>query len=290
MRRNYLNLLLCSYAAALLICVGGRTYLMLMNYISDRSGLYTGGAGVASVFNTSLLVFICAWFVMTVLRRGWGDYPVSFSSPMARALLLLTGVGILACVISDSIEVISRAMGGYVLPDTFSSYLSATPTARTLFILALKILTGLLGTASLIILALRGNLGGGKLRLLGIFPAVWQMIVLLERFTGYISPAHVSNTLLMILFMIFAPVFLIAQGCTICGLKAPDSRNYLIASGFAASLAGFSLTVPKIIRAAIIMDIYPGYSYMFFFHAYVFVFSLYAAVFLYSYIRAIRKV
>ena len=90
--------------------------------------------------------------------------------------------------------------------------------------------------------------------------------------------------------MIFAPVFLLGQSRTICGFKPHDSRNYLIASGFAASLVGFSLTVPKIAAAISRMGIHPRYDYMFFFHLYVFVFSLYTAVFVYSYVRSIRKV
>jgi len=290
MRKDYLRLLLWTYALALLLCVGSRTYLMLGGYIDNSTGLYSGGFAFVWVFNISLLVFIGAWFVLTILRRGNSDYPIYFNNPLVRVLLILTGAGILACVVADSIEVISKAAGGWVYPNPFSAYLATPPTRWGLAILVIKIVTGLLGAAALTLFALRNDLGSGKWRMIGASPAVWQIVVLLERFTGYIAPVHISDTLLMILFMVFSPIFLIGQSRTICGFKPPDSRNYLIASGFAASLAGFSLTIPKIVLAIGTADISLHYNWLFFFNVYVFIFSVYTAVFLYSYIRAIRKV
>jgi len=194
----------------------------------------------------------------------------------------------LLCVVVDALSAAIILRGGQISLDAWGAYLPPAPTIWNIIIMGVKVLCGLLGALALMLFSFKDDLG--KLKVLGIFPALWQILVLIERFTRFAAPTQISENLLSILFMVFAPIFLLGQSRTLSGFKPRDSRNYLIPSGFAASLVGFSLSIPRFISSITTGTFSLSFEWPFVFNAYVLVFSLYAAVFLFNYMRAIRTV
>jgi len=287
MKKYYTKILLVSYIAALIVSVPNRVYLALF-HIDPSTGLYSGGGVLPDLFNLGLLIFILFWFATTLLRRAGRDYPIRFKCPVASALCALTGVMVLLCVVVDAVSAVIILRGGQIALDAWGAYLPPVPTIWNIIIMSIKVLSGILGALALLLFSLREDLG--KLKVLGIFPAIWQILVLIERFTRFAAPTQISENLLSILFMVFAPIFLLGQSRTLSGLKPRDSRNYLIPAGFAASLVGFSLSVPGFIASIAGGSFSLRFEWSFVFNVYVLVFSLYTAVFLFNYIRAIRSV
>jgi hypothetical protein len=288
MRRAYFKALYLFYMLAILLCVGSRCVLVL-RFVNPETGLYDGGEPLTLLFNLTLLACIVLWFAMTLLRRTRHEYPLAHRSRAVRVFSALCGLALLACMAANAAEVLNRWRYGAVPAGLFSSYLYYEPSAVTFLLLGLKLLFGVLGGASLLLFAfLRAP---GRLAFLGVFPALWQLTTLLERFTGYLAPTQISDNLLTVLFMTMAPLFLLGQARSVGGIGMPSSRTYLIPAGFAASLAGFSLIVPKLLLFIVSRQpVEFTFSWTLMSYVYMLLLSVYAIVFLAGYTKAIKIV
>ena len=287
MRKAYFGLLFTIYILALIVSCGIRVYLTLTGGIDSVTGLYSRENTWVVVFNMTLLVAILLWSLMTLFRRTEHEYPLQFSSGIASLFSVLTGLAILGCAFADINGFLASISFGTVPAPQTSFFLSSAPSPLASRLLIIKIVLAVLAALGMILLAVKRDIG--KAAFLGIFPALWQLVVILERYIAYMSPTQISDNLLSILFMTFAAVFLLGQARSICGFKQRHSRNILIPTGFATSLTGFAYSLPKLVSAASNIG-FPQSYWEIAFTLYAFVLAIYSLAYVTGYTRAIKIV
>lgn len=275
MGRAYYKVLFAMYIFAVAVCGSLRSILLLW-HTDPATGLFATDGWMVTAYNLILAIFLIVMFILNRLRRSWNDYPVGLSLRPADALSILLGLSVLAFTWLE----LSRGN-----PDT-AEIRSETWNQVLLYLnLGFGSLTGL----SFILNGVRGFMAKSRLgALLAIFPAIWQIIVLLGRFNSYILT--ISGNLLAVLFMLFVTMFYMGHARVVCGLGRRDGRNYLIPLGLGASLCGMVLVVPntvfRLLNPGMILPGTPDLYQT----IYIFLSSLYALVFTVSFTRSIRTV
>ncbi len=218
------------YWGALVICGGIRMRLKLL-HMDHSTGFYTGSPLGVAVFHTVLGLCIVSLFLLYLLRRTGGDYPVLRSQRRIGIPAILLAISILL----HTAESLNLLPFGYSNPVRISR-LSA-------------IICGVLGVAASIAFLASGiqGLRFGRMRggLLVLVPGIWMLVTLVCRFNSYTTLTTSSDHLLTVLFMLFAAVFLVGHARTLSGLARKDGRNYVIPAGLCASLCGFLVAVPN---------------------------------------------
>ena len=285
MRKAYFGLLFTIYVIALVICCGIRGYLSLTGGINAVTGFYSGSRVLVSTFNLVLLGALLSWTVMTVMRRPEHEYPLPFKGASVSVSLVLTAAAILLCAAADVYELRDRMFYGIVPAPNTSFYLAVGISRLNLIMMWIKLALAALAAIGLVLLALRRDIG--RLAFLGVFPALWQLAAIYDRYISYMAPSQISENMLSILFMAIAPVFLLGQARAICGFKQQNSRNLLVPAGLAVSLIGFTYALPKLALLALdYIDLAFGWELAF--TIYSFVLAICAIIYLVKYSRAIK--
>lgn len=274
--KAYFKVIFGLYLVALL---GGGACRMILKifYIDVRTGFYYGGELYALILNILLVAVPVIMFVSNRLKRADGDYPVYQSGRALSVLALITGLTIALYAYVGPVQ--SSLEQGY--SDTFyeiSRYVSLT--------------AGMLAAASFLYLGATGVFDRKKApaALAIVFPAVWQVMLLIMRFNGYTTVTSISDHLLAVLFMVFCSLFLVGNARTLSLQMRKDGRNYAIPSGLCASLCGFLLVIPNIVYMIYYSSDIPVKLLGLTECAYVAAMSLYAAVFSVGLMRSIKKV
>ena len=287
MRKAYFSLLFAIYILAVVVCCGSRGYLTITGGIDIVTGLYNGNGGLITIFNTVLLVAPVLWFVMTILRRTGHEYPLRFRNTAISFFGVVTGLSILVCTAANVLEFQWRILYGIIPAPNISTYLAAPLTRQMFIMFCIRVCFGVLAALGMILLSVKRNIG--KAAFVGIFPALWLLAVVLDRYVFYMAPTQISENLLAILFMTFASVFLLSQARAICGFHRQGSRNILVPAGLTTSLIGFSYSLPKI-TALILNNAIPATPWDLAFMMCSLVLAIYSLLFVKCYIGAIKIV
>ena len=229
------------YFVSLIFCLGARVYLKL-NAIDLITGFYQGASGLVVAFNAVLSACLALLYLIYLIRRTDGDYPVMREDRTVTLFALLCGVSI-ALYQLEALQV--PIFGEFA---DFNVGVGLEGTAL--------MLSGVFGWFSAIAFIFVGAralfVGKGQLKggLLFLVAGVWMMIVLVSSFNRYTTLTTISDNLLTVLFMVFATLFFIGHARTLGGFARKDGRNYAIPSGLAASLCGVLLVIPNWIWAA----------------------------------------
>ncbi len=224
------------YWGTLVICGGIRIRLKLL-HMDHSTGFYTGSPLGVAVFYTVLGLCVVSLFLLYLLRRTGGDYPVLRSQRRLGIPAILLGISILLYT-AESLSLLPVGWGNPIRMSRLS-----------------VIIGGVLGVAASMAFLASGIQGlrfnrmqGG---LLVLVPGIWMLVNLVCRFNSYNTLTTTSDHLLTVLFMLFAAVFLVGHARTLSGLARKDGRNYVIPAGLCASLCGFLVAVPNWVWMAI---------------------------------------
>lgn len=269
------------YAIALVLAAGSFTVLKLFSVDPITGFVDLGRFSIdwllVRVFQLTLLVAVVFWFFITLRRRAHHDFPVSYRHIPTSILAILTGLAMMAYSM-------------FALPQQLASPHQQQFTNKIL--LTAAVLFGIMGGISMIVGGFRPQYGvsGKPGAMLGFFPAVWQLVVLLIRFNSFIGITTIYDVTLLVLFMCFSAMFLIGQSRIIFGLGVRNGKTYALPAGLSASLIGLTFVIPNLISffAKGRFLFMPTISLFEF--AYVLFLSLYAVVFLSGYSRSIRVV
>ncbi|MGI6403742.1 MAG: hypothetical protein ACOX0K_05940 [Oscillospiraceae bacterium] len=224
------------YWGTLILCGGIQIRLKLVQ-MDYTTGFYTGSRLPVAVFYTVLGLCIALLFLLYLLRRTGGDYPVLRSRRSIAVPAILLGGSILFFT-AETLALFPFGKG--------SPIPMGAPSA------ILRGLLGLMAGFSFLVSGIQGlRLGRMKGGLLVLAPGVWMLVTLVCRFNAYNTLTTVSDNLLTVLFMLFAAVFLVGHARTLSGLARKDGRNYVIPAGLCASLCGFFVSVPNWIWMAV---------------------------------------
>lgn len=279
MGKNSLKIFFAVYYCALLLGVTLQTILKFV-FMDASTGFYRSGTlGIPSSYILAgvFVLAILFWFLMTLFRRTRNDYPIGYSHRLTSVFSVLTGAAILGYTLLD------------VTPQVQNP--ASTPIWNKVMV-GLVFFAGIAAAVSMIV----GGIGSRFLRdgkpgaVLGIFPCLWQLMLLLSRFNHLIAVTTLSDVLLNLLFMSFAAIFLLGQSRIIYGLGVRTSRTYAIPAGLSLSLAGFTLTISNLLYAASHGGFMSAVTIPLSETLYMLILSLYAIVFLTGYAKSIRKV
>jgi len=229
------------YFVALVFCLGARVYLKL-NAMDPVTGFYQGAGGLVLAFNVVLAVCVVLLYLVYLLRRTDGDYPVLREDKPLTFFALLVGIAIalyqlenLGIHVFSGLGALNHGAGLAGLSLMFSGVFGWFSAIAFTFIGARALLVG------------KGQLRGGVFSLVAAF---WMMVTLVGSFNRYTTLTTISDSLLVVLFMVFATLFFTGHARTLGGFARKDGRNYAIPSGLAASLCGVLLAVPNWVWAA----------------------------------------
>lgn len=230
MKRSAFTPFFALYWGVLIVC-GGIQIRLKLTQMDHCTGFYTGSPLPATLFGAILWLGMGALFLLYLLRRCGGDYPVLASRRSISLPAVLVG-GSMLLYAAETLNLSPLRVGSPI-------QLDRAPT----------LLIALLGLASGIALIRSGIQGlrfermkGGLLVLL---PGIWMLVTLVFRFNSYHTLTTVSDHLLAVLFMLFAAVFLVGHARTLSGLARKNGRNYVIPAGLCASLCGFLAALPN---------------------------------------------
>ena len=272
MQKSYYRVLLSVYIVSVVVCTTIQTVLRL-RYTNTSTGFYNGGGNMVLALHVLIPAAVMFWFLMTLFRKTGHEFPVYHFGAAARVGSLICGCSILANTLAMSWS-------------EFVRFVELTNWERLFF--AAVLIFGVLGSCSMVWFAIR--LSSEKGNIIGIFPAVWQLIVLLGRYKEVPTLTAVSESMFLVLFMCFATIFLLGQARTLCGYRPPNGRNYTIPAGLAASLFGLLLVVPGAANSLAEGRWSPLRGMEPVFWVYVLVLTIYVMIFLVDYIRSIRIV
>lgn len=265
------------YFLALLIC-GAARILLKLRFIDPVTGFYTVKTGLTTAFNLALLLAIVLLFLANRLRMSASDYPVYYRSSFTGFLAILVGISIILYMFLEQPYSHSMEQG-------FSAGVTALRD------IASKVLAVLAGI-SMVWVGI-GNITD-RLSRAAIFPALfgsfWQVYMLVTRFNSFTVLTTISDNLLVVLFMVFASLFLVGQARTTFGLTRKDGRNYTIPTGLCASLAGFTLVVPNYLYMLVNAAPMPAPMLGQLESVYILLMSVFALVTVWGMIRSIKQV
>ena len=226
------------YFVALVFCLALRIYLKL-TAMDPNTGFYLEPGLFVIAFNALLGGGLVLLYLLYLLRRTDRDYPVLREDKITALSAMICGIS-MALYQLEALEI----------PIPVLEELSLHNTGVGLEGLALM-LSGVFGWFAAIVFTFigaralffgRGGLRGGVIPLVA---GIWVMIVLVTSFNKYTTLTTVSDSLLVVLFMVFASLFFVGHARTLGGFARKDGRNYAIPSGLATSLCGALLVVPN---------------------------------------------
>lgn len=264
------------YAVSLLLCVGGQTALKLFG-VDPLTGFYSAPSVLVFLLYFTMTAAILFWFSATVLRKARHDFALNYRHFPTAIFSVLTGISIIIYTVSD--------LAGQVIPLTMSPF-------RHKVSLLLTFAFGLIAGISLIFGGSRPSYGryGRPGAILGVFPCLWQLMLLMTRFNGFATVTTVSDVMFTILFMCFATIFLLGQARIIYGLGIRNGRSYAFPAGLAMSLVGLMIIVPNVVYAIFGGGAMPSLDMGLPEAFYITSVSIYAPVFLSGFAKSIHKV
>lgn len=268
------------YTVAVLVSVSLQTVLKLF-FMDPITGFYLRGNTLAFVLALCLSIIVAGailfWFIAMFVYPTKHDYALDYVHRPTSILSILTGLSILLYTIFDALKQVT------------SPLMSVSWQKNSYFII---LATGVLAAISMIVGGIQPAYGrfGKPGAVLGVFPAIWQLFLLIVRFNSFMAITTISDVLFHVLFMCFASVFLLGQSRLIYGLGVRHGGSYAFPSGFATSLLGFCLIIPNFIYYAINAQVMPSVQLSGWETLYVLLLSIYAIVFLRGYSKSIKKV
>ena len=229
------------YSVSLIFCLGARIYLKL-TAMDPVTGFYQGAGGLVVAFNAVLGACVVLLYLLYLVRRTDGDYPVLREDRPVALFALLCGIS-MGLFQLEVLEI--HIFGGLAGLNQGVGLEGIT--------LILSAVFGWFSVIAFIFIGARGLFfGKGQLRgaLLFLVAGVWMMIAMVGSFNRYTTLTTISDNLLAVLFMVFATLFFIGHARTLGGFARKDGRNYVIPSGLAASLCGALLVIPNWVWAA----------------------------------------
>ena len=281
MNKTYKQGLLGIYLAAFFICVPCQSILKL-RYIDPHTGFYNAPAWLPALLNTALFLAVLAWTGLTLLKRTQNDYPLATPpAPAVHYCAIATGAALFAYSLFDMFPQLR-------IVDT------ATTERRQALTAPIAVIGLALGVAAALSFCIAGFFGLQKKRPiplagLHLFPAIWSALALFSLFNRYKPLVTISEYLLWVLFLVAANLFFMAHARVICGLCRQDGRNYIIPAGLAASLFGFTLTIPTLL-SRLLGSAPTVFAPTVWQSVFVFAASVYALAFTQHFIRSIRNV
>lgn len=264
------------YYASLVISVILQTILKF-TAMDPATGFYNPGNVLPVVLGIIITASILFWFVMTLFRRTKHDYPVNYKHRLTSIFSILCGISIFYYTISDIKEQV---------------YNQASSLTWNKIMLLLSFCMGIAAALSMIV----GGIGAKYFRegkpgaILGIFPCLWQLVVLLSRFNNFIAITTLSDVLMNLLFMCAASIFFLGQSRIIYGLGIRNGRTYAVPSGLSLSLLGLTLIIPNLIYRLVYGHTMFGVTIPLSEYIYIAALSIYSIVFLSGFSKSIKKV
>lgn len=265
MGKSYFRVMFALYGVALVVCGACRLYLRLF-CIDVDSGFYTGGAPFVLVFNIILAASVLAMLALSRFRLTDCEFPLAQSGLGGSVLPSLVCLTIVLFVLEDTGWLRLLPMRGMPLEGNLRVLLCGVlGCLAALFFLA----TGLRGLM---------KISGAPNGLLALFPALWQIVLIVAKFNSYTTLTTISDNLLTVLFLVSACVFMVGYARTVCGFSRKDGRNYTIPTGLAASLFGFLLTIPNYVYMLVHRAPMPAPALGYMESAYILVLSVFTLV------------
>jgi len=233
------------YFVALVFCLALRIYLRL-TAMDVATGFYQEAGYLwylVIAFNALLGVSVALLYLLYLLRRADGDYPVLREGKFTAFFAMLCGISITLYQL-EALDLL--ILVGLDLPNNGMALHGIALMLSGAFGWFAAIVFTFMGARALIVG--RGQLRGGTLPLAA---AIWMMIILVASFNNYTTLTTISDNLLTVLFMVFASLFFVGHARTLGGFARKDGRNYAIPSGLATSLCGILLVVPNWVWAGI---------------------------------------
>ena len=239
-----------------------RTYLSLFN-TDFSSGFYISESPFIWVFNLTLLISSVFLMLIGATTRTDNDYPISSSSFLVGIFSMIAGVGaaLYTLEVTDWFAVTSNT-------GTQIAGLGANIGGIFGILSALYFF----GSGLRRILRIRHSIGAA----FALCPPIWILSLLVAKFNSFTTLVTIADNLLIVLFMMAAPVFAIGNARSMNGLARKDGRNYTIPTGLITALIGLFLTLPNFIYAALNSSPIPAASLGDMESVFIFFFSLYA--------------
>lgn len=220
----------------LIFCGGARVWLKL-RHMDHATGFYMGGGALPVAFNAVLTLCVVLLFLLYLLRRPFGDYPILRDGRGIALAAVLLGVSMLLYGL-ETLGLLPFGDGNPVRLHTIATIICG---ALSLASSVAMLVTGLQGIFT-------GKLRGGLLPLL---PGIWLLVLLVCRFNAYDTLTTISDSLMTVMFYLFGAVFLVGHARTLNGFARKDGRNYVIPAGLSASLFGLLAVLPNWIWMAV---------------------------------------
>ena len=234
MSKQYYKLLWGIFAAALALGTAMRTPLKLFFTDIETGFYFLPTHWLVPVFTVLLVVAALALPLLNALHRGDNDYPVEGGGPILPLWGILAGVALIIYVL-------------WGLPNPLGQDNPAANMKTVATIRMINYVLGALAGLSFILTGLLGLLRKHVPSLPLLLPAIWQVVLLFGRFSGYHSILYIVDFQLAILFMVFSTLFYLGHARTISGTGRTDGRNYVMSSGLCMALCGLLLVVPNVI-------------------------------------------
>ena len=239
------------YFVVLVFCLALRVFLKL-TAMNPNTGFYQEPGYFVLAFNVllggGLVLLYSVYLLRRVRQRADRDYPVMRESKVTAFFAMLCGISI-ALYQLEVLEIFEA----FDVPVFGELVLLNTGVGLQGFALMLSVIFGWFSAIVFIFIGARalfvnrGQLRGGALSLVA---GIWVMIILVASFNKYTTLTTISDSLLAVLFMVFASWFFVGHARTLGGFDRKDGRNYTIPTGLAASICGVLLVIPNWVWAA----------------------------------------
>ena len=261
------------------LALGLALRIFLKNYLTDvQTGFYLQQSHwLVSVFTALLLGTAVLLPLLNFLRRGGADYQVRNTNALLSIVGLLAGAALVYYVLTGLPDPL-----GPVNPDTNLRFVAGMRMVHYLL--------GVLAGLSLLVSSLLTLLRKSTPSLILLLPAIWQLVLLFGRFSGYYAILYIADFHLAILFMFFSVLFYLGHARTLSDLGRVDGRNYVLSAGLCMALCGALLVIPNYVYMLLYSSIMPADLLSMPESLYVSVASIYGLLFAAQYTKSMKNV